>query len=64
MKENTGIAVRFDSKELKKEAVVQGKQLVNCCMQGVKEAAGNIVYRGVRLLFDYLIELMNEKMSA
>ena len=64
MKENTGVAVRFDSKDLKKEAVVQGRQLANCCMQGAKEAVGNIVFRGVHLFFDYLIELMNAKMSV
>lgn len=60
---NNKQVIQFKSEDLKNEAVAQGKLLVNCCMQGAKEAAGNIVYRGVHLFFDYLIELLNVKMS-
>lgn len=64
MEKQTDIIIKFNSNELKKEAKEQGMQLANCCMQGAKEAVGNIVFRGVHLLFDYLIDLMNAKMSA
>lgn len=56
--------VSFNSEALKREAAAQGKQLANCCMQGAKEAASNVAYSGVRLLFDYLIDWVNAKLSA
>lgn len=64
MEKNTVTVVRFNTEELKQEAIAQGKQLANCCMQGAKEAAANVAYRGVHTLFDYLIDWVNAKLSA
>ena len=64
MEKNTVSVVRFNSEALKQDAKVQGQQLANCCMQDLKHAAGERAHSAVHRLFDYLIDLMNAKLSA
>ena len=64
MENKTVTVVRFNSEGLKQDAKAQGQQLANCCMQGLKHAAGEMAFSAVHKFFDYLIDLMNAKLSA
>lgn len=64
MGNGTNKGVRFNTEELKRDVTNQGVELANSVMQDVKETAVKVADRGLRTLFDGLIDWVNAKLSA
>lgn len=64
MPKNEVITVNTWKNDLKKEAIVQGKELANSCLLSAKEIAAKYGEYAIRRIFDCLINRFNEKISV
>ena len=64
MENKANSIIVIDKDELKREAVTQGKQVLNCTMQETKNAAMKLADRFIQQVFDSLIDWVNAKLSA
>lgn len=63
-KNNELVVVNNWKDDLKAEAYIYGKTLVNSCMQNLRDNAGEYARYAVQRIIDHLIDCVNAKLSA